>query len=426
MIIGTLYQVSISQNLILNSAAGITLGRIKFGGGGNGVIQQLGSQAINISELTMAKTGTGKITLSSPLTVTSSLALNGGNIVSGASNNLIFLDNVTYTGGGNNSFVDGPLLKTGDDAFIFPVGQQNVYAPVSITAPLLVTDQFRAQYFKASPHAAGYDSSLKDPGLHHISSTEYWVVDRVAGTSNVKVTLTWDAARSGIVNNIPDLRVGRWNGSLWKDEGNGAVTGTIASGTVQSLAAVNNFSPFTLASATLLNPLPVTLVDFTAAKNNGNVLLQWTADNEINIGYYQIERSNDGRKFDALKTISAFNTSGRNTYSTVDDNPVNGINYYRIKIIDRNGRYEYSNVLKIDFTKKYLVSIMPNPVQDFILINGANNFKQIQLIDASGKIVKQFVKTINNRYSVAGLSKGMYLLLLIADDERQTQKIVIE
>jgi hypothetical protein len=48
------------------------------------------------------------------------------------------------------------------------------------------------------------------------------------------------------------------------------------------------------------------------------------------------------------------------------------------------------------------------------------------LIDASGKIVKQFVKTINNRYSVAGLSKGMYLLLLIADDERQTQKIVIE
>ncbi|MEP6711904.1 MAG: T9SS type A sorting domain-containing protein, partial [Ferruginibacter sp.] len=416
----------ITGNLTLNSTTSILLSKIKFNGATDGVVDQLGTQPITISELTMEKTGTGKITLNDSVTVTGSLTFNGGNINASAGNNLIFPDNIGYTGVSATSHVIGPVTKIGDDVFTFPVGGQNSqYAPISITAPAIVTDRFRAQYFNTNPHPL-YDTTLRDPTLNHVSGQEYWLLDRITGTSNVKVTESWNATRGGIVNSLPDLRVARWNGSTWKDEGNGGTTGTNASGTVQSLNPVTNFSPFTLASATPLNPLPVTLISFAASKCNTNVCLLWATENEQDFSHFELEKSSDGRNFLAINTVLARNAVGRNNYTAADINPLNGINYYRLKIIDKDGKYNYSIVLRIDFTKKYLVSILPNPAHNFILINGADNFKQIQLLDASGKTVKQFAKTANNQYNITGLPKGVYLLRLLAEDERQTQKIIIE
>lgn len=171
--------------------------------------------------------------------------------------------------------------------------------------------------------------------------------------------------------------------------------------------------------------LPVNLVAFNAVKETDKVLLSWNTENEVNLLRYEVEKSTDGRPFTKLTEKTARGNS-TNAYTATDDKPVNGINYYRLKIIDKDGSYRYSIILKADFTKKYLVSILPNPAHDYIIINGADKFKRVQLIDMSGKVVKQFIKNSNNRYTVSGLAQGIYLLQLINDDEKQVEKIVIQ
>ena len=205
---------SFNGDFILNSAAGIVFGSnaFRFGGSSNAVIEQLGTQSIIIPRLFMDKTGTANVTLNDTVTITTNLNLNSGIIITGINSNLVIPDGVTYTGGSDASYVDGPMIKTGNDAFVFPVGQNNAFAPISITAPSATTDQFRAQYIAAVPNDAGYDSTKKDPTLNHISKAEYWLLDRVTGTSNVKVTLSWGTPRSGGITNPSGLAVAHWNG----------------------------------------------------------------------------------------------------------------------------------------------------------------------------------------------------------------------
>ena len=426
--------VSITQNLTLNSTAGISLGKIKFNGSTDGIIEQLGTQASSINELTMEKTGTGKITLNSPVTVTNLLTFNGGKIFSTATNNLIFSDNATHTGASDAGYVDGPVLKTGDDIFTFPVGQQNKYAPISITAPANNTDEFRAQYIKASPNSAGYTSSLHDPTINHISNQEYWLLDRgsiiIAGSPNavtssdVKVTLSWDAARSGGVTSMPDLRVARWNGSTWKDEGNSGTTGTNANGTVQSLT-VTSFSPFTLSSSSLLNPLPLTLLNFAGSKCNSGVCLLWTTENEINFSHFEVEKSNNGISFSHLTDVSSRNLTERTTYTSKDVTPASSANYYRLKIINTDGSFTYSRIVKIDLAKPITVLVQPNPASDVVYIKGTDGYQQIKIIDMAGKLRLQ--KNIQNsieEINISNLPAGIYMIQVINEKETTTIKLV--
>ena len=426
MFIGAGDTVSVTQNLTLNSASGITLTKIRFNGSTDGVLQQAGTQLLTINQPVMDKTGTGKLTLGSPLTVTNTLKFIGGNIFSSAANNLIFPSGVNYSGASNNSYVDGPVLKTGNTAFMFPVGQVDVYAPISIAAPALNTDAFTAQYFKSGPQGSGYDTTQKDITLDHLSRSEYWILNRTTGASNVSVTLGWAPGRSGPVNSLPDLRVARWNGAIWKDEGNGGTTGDNTAGTIQSLNPVTNFSPFTLASSTNLNPLPVNLISFKALKNNSSVLLQWIIDNELNVAFYQIEKSNDGRNFTFLNSTISSNTTGTKTYTSTDFNPIKGINYYRLKTIDVGGTFTYSYIVKADFTQQPTISISPNPAKDYMIVNGAGVYTQIQIFDASGRLMKQINKDNDNRYNITGLNKGIYFIKFISAENMPVQKIVIE
>jgi Secretion system C-terminal sorting domain len=415
----------LTQNLTLNSTSGITLGKIKFNGSANSIIEQLGTQPITISAPTIEKTGAGKITLNDPVTVSGILTFNGGNIFSSVGNELVFSDDATYTGLSIASHADGPVTKIGNDVFTFPIGKTTVLTPISISAPAIATDAFRAQYFGQPPNSAGYDITLKDATLNHLSSKEYWLLDRTTGTSNVFVTLSWETARSGVVNSMPDLRVARWNGSLWKDEGNGGTTGTNTSGTVKSLNTVSNFSPFTLASGSLLNPLPLTLINFTASKCNSDICLLWVTENEQNFFHFEIEKSNDSRNFTTLSNIAANNTTGRNTYTSTDINPSTGDNFYRLKMVDIDGAIKYSNIIKVNLTKPQQVSLLPNPASSFILLTGVGNYNAVRIIELSGKVLQQ--QTIQKSFEEINISRlpvGIYIIQLIGDTAITTIKLV--
>ncbi|MEP7079741.1 MAG: hypothetical protein ABI784_03380, partial [Ginsengibacter sp.] len=296
---------SIGAGLSLNSNA-ITLGKIQFTGNNDGIVQQSGSTPIIIPTLIMNKGGKAKITLMDSVIATTNLNLKSGIIETGVNSNLVLPDNMTYLGGSDSSYVDGPMLKIGNEAFTFPVGQKNAFAPITITAPGAVSDQFRAQYKNMNPGDV-YDSTQKDPTLNHISRAEYWLLDRTFGTSNVSVTIGWANNRSGVVNDIPSLRVTRWDGSKWKDLGQSNPTGTTSMGTIKTAAVVSSFSPFTLASTTVLNPLPINISRFGALRQASSVFLNWSTENEVNFSHFEVERSGNGNNFTSLGQVTAHN-----------------------------------------------------------------------------------------------------------------------
>ena len=416
----------LSGNLILQSVSDIYLGKWIFSGNTNGMVEQLSSQPVSIAEFTIQKDAGSSVTLNDAVTISSAVIFSSGIINSSAGNELIFADNSIHWGSSANSYVNGPVVKTGNDPFTFPVGNLSTYAPLSISAPDLPTDEFKATYFRAIPHNSGYDSTLIDPTINHISDNEFWLLDRTGGMSAVTVTLSWETSRSGIIDNMPDLRVARWNGSLWKDEGNGGTTGSNAAGSVVTAAAVNTFSPFTLASSSVLNPIPVKLVSFSAAKNNGTVLLQWITENDVTISRYEIERGTDPAVFNSLTGVVSKGSVSQIIYRADDNYPFAGINYYRLKIIGIDGSVSYSNIVKIDTDKKYNISIWPNPAHGHFTISGADEFIQIQIIDVTGKLVMHMNKAADNHYNIKNLNKGIYYARLSNSKESVTIKLVIE
>ena len=185
----------------------------------------------------------------------------------------------------------GPFRKIGNDAFDFPVGRDTIYAMISISAPSSTAASFEAWYLN---YPTPDSLAPLDAGLNNISEREYWILNRLATSSSVYVTLSWDYYRSGTVRELDDLRVCRFDNTMWDDHGNGATTGDDVSGTVQSSAPVSQFSPFTLGSSSGHNPLPIELVSFEAELNsNGIVDLEWVTSLEIDNDFFTIERSKD-------------------------------------------------------------------------------------------------------------------------------------
>ena len=278
----------------------------------------------------------------------------------------------------------------------------------------------------SAANASGYNASLKDLTLDHISSREFWILNRTAGTSATVVMLSWDTSRSGRVNNLPDLRVARWNGSMWKNQGQASISGNNATGILFTAGPIQDFSPFTMASASSLNPLPVTVVSFTATKNNKQVVLQWTAENETNLSRYEIEKSTDGINYSMLTIMAAQGGVSQIVYKSRDTDPAMGINYYRLKIVDIGGRYTYSTIVTVNFDKQNNFSIWPNPAKDYIMITDAADFDQVQIIDVAGKLVKQMNKSTDNRYNIYGLCSGVYVVKLIGTKETASGKLMIK
>ena len=158
-----------------------------------------------------------------------------------------------------------------------------------------------------------FDINFNDANLDHVSSREFWILDRLATTASADVILSFDA-NSGDVDNLTDLRVARWDGAEWVSEGNGGTTGTTAAGTLQSTTRVSNFSPFTFWSSTANNPLPVDLADFNGKCEDENVEFSWTTLSELNNDFFEILASENGTDFYSLSSNNGKGTSNETNH----------------------------------------------------------------------------------------------------------------
>jgi hypothetical protein len=112
--------------------------------------------------------------------------------------------------------------------------------------------------------------------------------------------------------------------------------------------------------------VPVTFTSLNAVRNNSSVKVAWKVANEINIRRYEVERSSNGSSFKKLHTLTDVNNNNSaNAYEFTDEQPIIGINYFRIKSIDNNGRSSFSNIAKVYFGNTGAgIAVFPNPVVD--------------------------------------------------------------
>lgn len=142
--------------------------------------------------------------------------------------------------------------------------------------------------------------------------------------------------------------------------------------------------------------LPVNLISFSAALNaNGSVALKWSTATELNNDFFLIERSNDARSYQTISRVEASNrTTIRNDYQVQDNYPEEGLNYYRLVQVDKDGKSAFHGVKSVAVAKrKAAMRVYPNPLRGTVLniqLNTvSNNQLQIQLINMDGKLVHQ-------------------------------------
>jgi uncharacterized delta-60 repeat protein len=169
-------------------------------------------------------------------------------------------------------------------------------------------------------------------------------------------------------------------------------------------------------------PLPLVLSAFYAQKQTSKVVLQWQTSSEENVKQFVIERSNDGKTYKAIGTVTATgNSATTKNYSFADQSPyMSTNNYYRLVMQDVDGNYKYSKILIIKFDGQVTnnMQVYPNPVKDLLQVqlpDGLNGTVSLQIIDFQGRVVRRNNlasdgNALNTTLDVTSLTSGVYIL----------------
>lgn len=183
------------------------------------------------------------------------------------------------------------------------------------------------------------------------------------------------------------------------------------------------------------NPLPINLVSFSGKKINKKNHLEWETENESNNKGFELERSQDAVLFNSIAFVPAKNQDiafiGTNKYNYLDEQPLDGTNYYRLKQIDLNGQTTYSNVIAINESVSSMISIKsitPNPATDYIMVELSHHVKNatIHITDIMGKTLSRH--SANNlskiKIDLNSLSSGIYFVKLVTENELYSTRFV--
>ena len=343
--------------------------------------------------------------------------------------------------GGNLDFslarynTDGSLDNTfdGDGKLTVSIGFATNAAAVVIQTDgkILITGGTGSDFALARYNTNGsLDNSFNGTGIVQtpVGTSNSAAASSIAIQTDGKIVA---AGTAFVTGNGRDFALVRYNPNGTLDntfDGDGKVTthingndfgnATKISGLRIYVGGLSNDNVFALAAYLNSGALPVQLISFTAHKQNKSIVLNWKTAFEQNSNYFGIERSNDGSNFGSIgNKAAAGNSQIARYYSFIDGAPNTGINLYRLKQTDLDGKFTYSPVLIIrNDVSELIFSLSPNPATDFINIVYTGNKDRvfITIYDAGGKLVKQ--QTAKNglpiTVQIQELKSGMYFIQL--------------
>lgn len=216
----------------------------------------------------------------------------------------------------------------------------------------------------------------------------------------------------------------------------GAESGTVTVNVSNSCGTATDSQPVTaFEDCGLINPLPVELISFTGKAASEGIALNWATASEKDNDRFEVQRSADGRSFETIGTVKGNgNSSTKLAYNFTDKTAKANLNYYRLRQVDFNGKFEFSKVISVNgkAVKGMDMVVYPNPSTD-----GVFNVKMaeatnatLQVTDLSGRLLVS--KELKNVSEITldgrslGMKAGIYLVSLKAGNAATTQKLIVQ
>lgn len=195
----------------------------------------------------------------------------------------------------------------------------------------------------------------------------------------------------------------------------------------KTLVTVQTGTEYMLGSTS--GPLPVSLVSFDVRKNETNqVSLEWSTTQETNSDYFEIQHSADGIRWQDLAHISSQKQSQTlHRYNYTHASPVNGLNYYRLKMVDQDRSFDYSRIRSISIgIDTNPVTVFPNPVSERLFIRlDREMVSEIKIINPAGAMIYNTTTLPDAGIDLTGLSTGIYFVKIKTAGSVLTKKIVV-
>lgn len=360
------------------------------------------------------------VTLLNPLTV-GLLSFNSANkgVLTTSGSTLLTINNrsagtLPVNQPADNGYVDGPVRRrtANQGLYEIPVGKNGNLHMVEISPNTTEESFYIVEYFGQ----AFADLSVVPP-LTAVSNQYFWQVQKESG-SDASIRMFLEQAIPGATANDA-LLPAKYNGSDWLNvkgtTGTSLVPGNSSTGFVTTdLQTTYGF--YTIgygAQATL----PVNLVSFNGKKmNGGKSQLNWTVSSNARPERFEILRSSDGRNFTSIGSVNG--VSSKFLYDFEDAGMLQGNNFYRLKMFDKDGSVNYSKIITLMNGSDgfYITSMLPTIVYDRARVNVSSSKRgSVQLVvsDLNGRIVYQQIAAITAEnqeiwLELRNLSKGAY------------------
>ncbi|GAB4395724.1 MAG: hypothetical protein OHK0053_05930 [Microscillaceae bacterium] len=390
-------------------------GRVIFSGSQD---QQLTGIPFQLYEAELQKSG-GALRPQVLVEIIGRLLLSQGFWESNAVNPLTFRENALSDPGQASAFVRGPVSKIGNADFIFPLGADNVSAPLALSG-LNQSGSLTATYFRTPPPTA-----TLAPALVFLSAVEYWQVQSNTPGLSAQVALYWTNGMASGITEPSDLSIAQLSGGTWQEVGSQA-TGNAAAGQIRSLDDVNDFGDFTFASREARNALGNTDLIPTAPEwgevrvvESGAIQVRWLdlASQETE---YVVERAiGNDQEFSVLQTLP------RNQTELLDTTPIAGTPYfYRVRAQNPFGgasnepRGALVGVLgSLSNGHPPFIKVYPNPNAGVFWVEGAGlGGRDWAIQDTQGRSVTFARQATQQGWQVRllGARTGLYFLTIPA------------
>ncbi len=385
---------------------------------------------------TLNRTGS-LLTLASDLKTTTLSLTNGkidvnNSVLSASTINGASSTNYVVTG--NGSLGTGYLQLnnlTAGTLYTLPIGTLNYYLPVNVN-PASSSINWKAKVFSPVTTNGAFDGSPYTGVALQSIVNAVWDIVPSTNPTTATITLNWvDQLEGSIFSGYTDNYIGisHYTSGAWQ----GATANGGASNSTDFVTSTfTSFSPFGIGS--INNPLPVVLVDFNAVLNSSKTVdVSWTTQQEVNSSHFDVERSADGIVWKTIGTVEAKGNSALpSNYTFVDDAPLKGANYYRLKMVNINDAFGFTTVKVVRTLQVAGINIFPNPARNYVNVSVSQPATDlnIRLISQSGQVMQ--IAKINagsgstTTLQVNDYPQGTYILqITAADGTQQTSKVVI-